>query len=95
MMQNTPYYFDIDSLPLKEAGSMKATKQECKSMQALADAVEAASREYKAAETRQETATEAAFNALNTLNAAQKELDAAVGKLHSKAPFGSCWTGRK
>ena len=39
-----------------------------KSMQELTDAVEAASREYKAAETRQRTAAEAEFQALNKLN---------------------------
>jgi hypothetical protein len=101
MMQDTPYYFDIDTVfpvrpTAKEKGkSMKPEQKGCKSMQELADAVEAASKEYKAAETRQQTAEEAAFNALNALNAAQKELDAAIGKMHAKAPFGSCWTGRK
>ena len=81
---------------------MKSESQKCKSMQELTDAVEAASREYKAAETRQRTAAEAEFQALitmlgtkNKLNGAQKELDAAVGKLRTRVPFGSGWTGRK
>lgn len=68
---------------------------EQKDIATLAEALKKADEEYVAAKKEESFARNAATDALNKLNQAQKAFDAAVESIRDAAPFDSEWKSNK